>query len=280
MSPRVIQYTTVDSFTEIPFSGNSTATIIVNDPLDDATQQLIAREFNYAETAFLVPRPQESSPERHVFGLRWFTPKVEVKLCGHATLGAAKTLFATPDMLPATVKTLSFHTLSGLLDAQRLDDGRFELCFPAGNTKLVQLSEQTRQTLGTAVGTGTPILGIHEGTEEFKGWLVVEVEPSVDLKSLPVDIAAVVSLIFPTACLDLKAGRRSLFLPSLKSWQSPQPGMASTTSFHDFLHQSTGFQRIQSLVLSIVFWVHSGHRDSENRWFEGANAAKEGERWM
>lgn len=113
----------VDAFTDRPFAGNPAAVCLLDGPRDDAWQQLLAREMNLSETAFLLARPDGS------FDLRWFTPRVEVELCGHATLASAHALWEGGH-LPAGAAAV-FHTKSGILRAVRAGDGWIELDFPA-----------------------------------------------------------------------------------------------------------------------------------------------------
>jgi len=96
----------VDAFTDKPFAGNPAAVCIRSQPADESWMKLVAREMNLSETAFL--HPIEGG-----FSLRWFTPSVEVKLCGHATLASAFTLWETGVLKSA--ETARFHTLSGWL---------------------------------------------------------------------------------------------------------------------------------------------------------------------
>jgi PhzF family phenazine biosynthesis protein len=111
----------VDAFTDKPFSGNPAAVCILPEPKDENWMQDIASEMNLSETAFLL-RQSEG------YNLRWFTPKVEVELCGHATLASAHILF-TEGYLKAEEEA-KFHTLSGLLRA-KLKSQWIELDFPA-----------------------------------------------------------------------------------------------------------------------------------------------------
>jgi PhzF family phenazine biosynthesis protein len=111
----------VDAFTDRPFAGNPAAVCILPEFLPDRWLQDVAREMNLSETAFLV---------RHgdAFRLRWFTPSVEVDLCGHATLASAHVLWEEGHL--ARDRQARFLTRSGLLTAQR--DGQWiELDFPA-----------------------------------------------------------------------------------------------------------------------------------------------------
>jgi PhzF family phenazine biosynthesis protein len=112
----------VDAFTPRPFAGNPAAVCLVTEERDAAWMQSVAREMNLSETAFVTPRPDGE------FDLRWFTPAVEVDLCGHATLASAHVLFElgrVPRERPAR-----FHTRSGVLVATREGDG-IALDFPA-----------------------------------------------------------------------------------------------------------------------------------------------------
>jgi PhzF family phenazine biosynthesis protein len=116
-----IRITQVDAFTSRPFAGNPAAVCVLEQARDEAWMRDLAREMNLSETAFLVPQDDG-------FQLRWFTPAVEVDLCGHATLASAHVLWEEGH-LPAG-RQARFHTRSGLLLADR--DGEWiQLDFPA-----------------------------------------------------------------------------------------------------------------------------------------------------
>ena len=116
-----LRITTADAFTAAPFAGNPAAVCVLPAPRDDAWMQAVAREMNLAETAFLLRCGDE-------FGLRWFTPAVEVDLCGHATLASAHVLWEEGHLGPEA--EARFHTRSGLLAARR-DGDWISLDFPA-----------------------------------------------------------------------------------------------------------------------------------------------------
>jgi predicted PhzF superfamily epimerase YddE/YHI9 len=118
MSSRIVQ---VDAFASRPFSGNPAAVCVLPAPRDERWMQDVASEMNLAETAFL-------HAENGGYRLRWFTPAVEVALCGHATLASAHVLWEEAH-LPAG-RQARFHTQSGLLTADRRGDW-IELDFPA-----------------------------------------------------------------------------------------------------------------------------------------------------
>jgi PhzF family phenazine biosynthesis protein len=111
----------VDAFTDTPFAGNPAGVCLLPEARDDAWMQAIGGEMNLSETAFLVPNEDG-------FDLRWFTPSVEVDLCGHATLASAHVLWQQDVLTPG--ETARFHTRSGLLTATRQGDW-IELDFPA-----------------------------------------------------------------------------------------------------------------------------------------------------
>jgi PhzF family phenazine biosynthesis protein len=110
----------LDAFTREPFAGNPAAVCPLEAWLPDQTMQAIAAENNLAETAFFVA-------ENGDFGLRWFTPVSEVKLCGHATLATAHVIL---NRLDPGRERVRFHTLSGPLDVERAGE-RLVLDFPA-----------------------------------------------------------------------------------------------------------------------------------------------------
>ncbi|WP_374631762.1 PhzF family phenazine biosynthesis protein [Ferrovibrio sp.] len=114
----------VDAFTDTVFRGNPAAIVPLQSWLPDAMLQAIAAENNLAETAFFVPQGSDGR-----YHLRWFTPEVEVDLCGHATLASAWLLLTR---LVPHLRKVEFETRSGLLPVT-LDGetGRLEMDFPA-----------------------------------------------------------------------------------------------------------------------------------------------------
>jgi predicted PhzF superfamily epimerase YddE/YHI9 len=118
-----IPYWHVDAFAERPFTGNQAAVMIFDAWPDDAVLQAIGAENNFAETAFIVP---DATGEAD-WELRWFTPTVEIRLCGHATLAAGHVLLTGE---PAR-QAMRFRTRkAGLLEVRRLGMG-YELALPA-----------------------------------------------------------------------------------------------------------------------------------------------------
>lgn len=105
-----MRITQIDAFTDVPFKGNPAAVCVLTEFPSDRWMQSLAEEMNLSETAFLV-----RSGDR--YRLRWFTPKLEVELCGHATLASAHYLWEAGD-LPPSVPAL-FDTASGLLRAEK-----------------------------------------------------------------------------------------------------------------------------------------------------------------
>ena len=103
-----------DAFTDTPFAGNPVAVCVTPEPQPESWMQQVAAEMNLSETAFIVPR---ADPVADGWDLRWFTPTVEVDLCGHATLGSAHVLWSQGHLAPDAAAR--FHTKSGVLTCAR-----------------------------------------------------------------------------------------------------------------------------------------------------------------
>jgi PhzF family phenazine biosynthesis protein len=128
----------VDAFTATPFGGNPAAVCLLAEAREHRWMQAVAREMNLSETAFLLA-------EADGYRLRWFTPAVEVDLCGHATLASAHVLWEEGHLPPAA--PARFHTRSGLLTADR-DGDWIRLDFPA----LPPTAAELPAGLGRALG--------------------------------------------------------------------------------------------------------------------------------
>ncbi|UCD97190.1 MAG: PhzF family phenazine biosynthesis protein [Candidatus Bathyarchaeota archaeon] len=113
-----ISFYIVDAFTRKPFRGNPAAVCLLQQQREDDVLQSIATEFNLSETAFLLNITEKPFKQSRVFALRWFTPKTEVPLCGHATLATATVIFHEFNGETSVL----FKTLSGELTARREGD--------------------------------------------------------------------------------------------------------------------------------------------------------------
>lgn len=131
----------VDAFTKQAFSGNPAGVCIVHRFPSADLMQHIASEMNLSETAFAVP----DGPEGR-YQLRWFTPAVEVDLCGHATLATAHVLFEREN-IPHD-KVITFETLSGELHVSKQDDGLLQMNFPAEAPEEADPPEGLMEALG------------------------------------------------------------------------------------------------------------------------------------
>lgn len=130
----------VDAFTDKPFAGNPAAVCLLPWERPEQWMQDVAREMNLSETAFLVKQADG-------YRLRWFTPAVEVDLCGHATLASAHVLWEWGELRPE--QQARFHTRSGLLTAVRRGDW-VELDFPATPERPVEAPMDLLAALGVA----------------------------------------------------------------------------------------------------------------------------------
>ena len=123
----MVLYFEVHSFTDNLFHGNPAGVCLLDNWIDDALMQRIAKENNLSETAFLVQKNDG-------YELRWFTPKIEVDLCGHATLASAFVLF---DHLEHEGEHIVFHTASGDLIVKR-SGSSFVMDFPSRNASPIE----------------------------------------------------------------------------------------------------------------------------------------------
>ncbi len=159
----------VDAFAEAPFTGNPAAVCILSGPRASAWMQQVAAEMKLSETAFV-------HPEGEGFRLRWFTPAVEVALCGHATLATAHVLWEA-GRVPTTC-LIRFHTLSGILTAARKGEV-IELDFPLKPATEAPAPEGLAEALGAQI--------VCAGKSEYD-WLA-EVESEEVLRGLRPDFA-------------------------------------------------------------------------------------------
>jgi PhzF family phenazine biosynthesis protein len=160
--------TQVDSFTDTPFRGNPAAVCLLAQPEPDAWMQAVAREMNLSETAFLLHRPDDS------FDLRWFTPAIEVDLCGHATLASAHVLWQNGHLPPD--RPARFLTRSGVLQATKLDSW-IQLNFPATPAEPVSANPALESALGARA----------QFTGQTRFDFIVELASEDELRSLKPD---------------------------------------------------------------------------------------------
>jgi PhzF family phenazine biosynthesis protein len=153
----------IDAFTDRPFAGNPAAVCLLDAPAEAVWMQNVAAEMNLSETAFIHPLEDG-------FALRWFTPAVEVELCGHATLASAHALWSEERV--ASQQPIRFHTASGWLTASRSDD-LIELDFPATPASPIEMPNGLPEALGH---TAAPIW---LGQNRFDRMLVVASEGEV-----------------------------------------------------------------------------------------------------
>ena len=172
----------VDAFTDRPFAGNPAAVCVLAAAAEERWMQQVAGEMNLSETAYLVAR---SSDPVDGWDLRWFTPKAEVDLCGHATLASAHVLWDSGLLAPEA--EARFHTLSGLLTARRAADGWIAMDFPAQPADR-PIDAADAQALMAALGA-TAVSLLRNRID-----VLFEVENEAALRALEPDLKALTSL--------------------------------------------------------------------------------------
>ncbi|MGE4556110.1 MAG: PhzF family phenazine biosynthesis protein [Desulfovibrionaceae bacterium] len=163
-----LDYYQVDAFSSKVFFGNPAAVCPLSEWLDDGLMQLIAAENNLPETAFFV-----SSGDR--FELRWFTPKTEIDLCGHATLATAHVIF---DLMGFHGGCLFFDTKSGELSVEK-KNGLLSMDFPSWRPKPIPMAERIVHSLGAKPArllASRDVLAVFDDPEQ-----VVALEPDMRL---------------------------------------------------------------------------------------------------
>ncbi|MGR6914014.1 PhzF family phenazine biosynthesis protein [[Actinomadura] parvosata] len=233
---------TVDAFTDSAFQGNPAAVCLLDTPVTAQWMQSVATEMNLSETAFLLGD-----------ALRWFTPVVEVTLCGHATLATAHVLYSTG----AAEGPLEFSTASGTLTVNRRPDGMITMDFPA---KEVTLSEAP-PGLAKALGT-TPVL---VGKSQLD--LLVELESEEAVIALTPDIAAL-NLIDARGIIVTAPGTKTdfvsrFFAPRVGVPEDPVTGSAHC-ALSPYWSQRLGRTSLVGAQLSsrggLVHVTHAGDR--------------------
>ncbi|WP_336216584.1 PhzF family phenazine biosynthesis protein [Nonomuraea sp. LPB2021202275-12-8] len=195
----------VDAFTDTAFKGNPAAVCLLEDPVPDEWMQAVATELGLSETAFLLGD-----------SLRWFTPKVEVTLCGHATLATAHILYSTG----AATGPVEFVTAGGTLTVNRNLDGMITMDFPAKEVTPATVPEGLEKALGaTAVRVGRSNLD-----------LLVELDSEDTVRSLAPDITALAAVdargIIVTAAGSATDFVSRFFAPNVGVPEDPVTGSA------------------------------------------------------
>lgn len=181
----------VDAFSHAPFSGNPAAVCVLTEPRSYIWMQRVAEEMNLSETAFLI-RPTAEEPEAAEFAnsyhLRWFTPTVEVELCGHATLASAHMLWEQGYLQPN--EDAHFWTQSGWLHAAKRE-GWIEMNFPLEPEHETNIPKDLLRALDL------PITYVGQNRFDY----LVEVDCETSLRALIPDLGILRSLPIRGVCV-------------------------------------------------------------------------------
>jgi len=208
----------VDAFTDTPFTGNPAAVVLLDAEVSDEWMAAVARETNVSDTAFVVPPEPPEAP----YALRWFTPTVEVDLCGHATLASAHCLIE--DGVEGPIR---FATRSGILTVSRRADGSLAMDFPAWPARHLDAAADAAIALGVPVDW--------TGRTENGFFLLALVNGECTLRGLAPDLEAIArieaSATIVTAAAD--TGKHydfvsRLFAPNAGIPEDPVTGSAHT----------------------------------------------------
>jgi predicted PhzF superfamily epimerase YddE/YHI9 len=217
----------VDAFSDQPFRGNPAGVCLLPEAQPESWMQAVAAEMNLSETAFLVKNGAD-------FDLRWFTPKTEVDLCGHATLASAHILFETETV--ATDATIRFHSLSGLLTATKQQDW-IELNFPVRKITLIGEVEGATDAAGS----------VPDETYESAGNLLYVYKEEAIIRSMTPDFSALAKTGYHGLIVTAPASTppfdfvSRFFAPNLGVNEDPVTGSAHCTLapfWQEMLHKN------------------------------------------
>jgi PhzF family phenazine biosynthesis protein len=203
---------TVDAFTSRPFSGNPAAVCLLEKELPDSILQSIAAEMNLSETAFVLK-------EKEGYNLRWFTPKTEVDLCGHATLSAAHVLWERNEA--SEDQPIHFSTLSGPLTATK-NKGWIELDFPIEAPESCPVSEELKAAIHA------PIVAAAKNRLDY----IIEVENEQQVQSITFDVEKLTALTNRGFLITSRSDRPGVdfvsrcFFPAVGILEDPVTGSA------------------------------------------------------
>ena len=186
----------VDAFAEFPFEGNPAGVCVLTEPATEAWMRRVAAEMNLSETAFV-------HPEELGWRLRWFTPTVEVELCGHATLASAHVLWSEGHAPPG--RPIRFQTLSGALEASRAGESGIALDFPSKPVSESEAPPALLQALAPEVGI--PVLC---GTGFNRMDWLVELPTEDDIRSIQPDFRALAAVDARGVMITARPGAQTL----------------------------------------------------------------------
>ena len=209
-----MRYYVVDAFAKQVFGGNPAGVCVLEQPLEAESMQQIASENNLSETAFVYKR------EAGKYDLRWFTPKAEIDLCGHATLGTAYVIahFVDPD-----VEKMEFDTCSGILTVVKKGE-LLEMDFPSRMPEEIPVTEEMVQALG-----GQKIKAAYLSRD-----LILELEDMEAVQQVTPDFARVLALKDGLGCVVTAQGKdcdfvSRCFFPKLGVNEDPVTGSAHSS---------------------------------------------------
>ena len=223
----------VNAFAETSFGGNPAAVICLDQWLDDDLMQQIAAQHNLAETAFIVPQGAD-------FHIRWFTPAVEVALCGHATLASAHVFY---HHLGYKKSKITFHSKSGPLHVSNTSEGKLTLDFP--------LDEPEEITPLPEIEAGLKVkpLAVYKGSTDYLALLASQKE----IEQLEPDFSILATLRSRGIIVSAKGASADFvsrcFFPQSGINEDPVTGSAHTV-LTPFWAQKLGKKKMSAIQLS------------------------------
>lgn len=207
-----MKYFVIDAFAEKVFQGNPAGVCVLEKPLKQKIMQSIAKENNLSETAFIYK-------EREQYFLKWFTPKAEIDLCGHATMAAA---YVVMNFIEKTTSVVAFHTQSGILTVQKKGN-LFEMDLPCRMPKKIDVVKKV-----------TDVIGIKPVETYISRDLIVLLENENQIKNIKPDFDKMKKLNIGLGVVVTAKGEKvdfvsRYFTPELESKEDPVTGSSHSS---------------------------------------------------
>jgi len=201
----------VSAFTNDAYGGNPAAVVFLKSDIPTAELLKITANFNQPIVSFITATLPSTNEEVASFTIRWFTPHLEVPLCGHGTLAAAKAILTEPGLVSDNVKVIEFHTTAGVIVKAIKGDGEwFEIQLPANIVEEVSPDEKIRISALVAQAVGKPdvvVRNVLKGEKGLEYAMLIELDEKENLGTIEVDASKLLTTgwvinVLTTRCTD------------------------------------------------------------------------------
>ena len=202
-TPKCLTYVVLNAFTNCDAGGNAAAAVFLDYMLPNEALFDITRSINQPVTSFIYPSSSADSVDgmTAVYGLRWFTKDVELSICGHGTLVAARALFSSDRLLRTSVEQVYFETMRGTVIARKGTDDRIEIQLPLSDINPVTDEEARRIKKILAKAFRKDDIGVKfiGSSQRMKDYVLIELNADEELQNAVIDAAVMVKILLSTS---------------------------------------------------------------------------------